>query len=76
MPLWAIVFLVGATILLGAFLIGWLVARSPRNRKAFAVASAMFLPFGVFNPNQDRIAEVREDDEHSKRQKSGDPPDL
>ena len=75
MPLWAIVFLVLGTILLGALLIGWIASRLPRNRKAFAVASAMFLPFGVFNANQERIAEVREEDENSKRQKADDPPE-
>ncbi len=74
MPLWLTVAIVAATIVIGGPVIGWLVSRHPRNRKGFAVASALFFSFGIFNPNQERIAEVREDEEHSKRQKSGDPP--
>ena len=73
-PLWLTVLIVGATIVVGAPLIGWLASRLPRHRKAAAVASALFLSFGIFNPNQERIVEAREEDEHSKRQKSGDPP--
>jgi hypothetical protein len=75
MPLWLTIAAVAATIVIGAFLMGWQASRSPRNRKAFAVASALFLAFGVYNPNQDRIVETREEGEHAKRQKAGDPPE-
>ncbi len=53
----------------------WLTAPLRRNGKAFAVASALFMTFGVYNPSQTRIVEGREDTDHAKRQKPGDPPE-
>jgi hypothetical protein len=75
MPGWLVILVVAATILGGAVLMGWLFSRLPRRRRGFAVASALFLSFGIFNPNQDKIVEVREEGEHAKRQKAGDPPE-
>jgi hypothetical protein len=52
----------------------WATAGIRKNKRAFAIASALFFSFGLFNPHEEKIAEAREDTEHSKRQKSGDPP--
>jgi hypothetical protein len=68
---------VALTIVLGAVLIGWLVSRlPPSTKRSFRVASALFLGFGIYNPGQEKVAEVREEGEHAKRQKAGDPPDT
>ena len=75
MPIWLTIAAVLAALAIGLPLSVWLTAPVRRNRKAFAMASALFFGFALFNPNQEKIAEAREDDEHSKRQKSGDPPD-
>jgi hypothetical protein len=75
MPIWLTIAAVLAAVAIGLPLSIWLTAPVRRNRKAFAIASALFLGFGLYNPAQEKIAEAREDDEHSKRQKSGDPPD-
>lgn len=64
-----------AVIAVGIPLSIWLTAPLRRNKKAFAVASVLFLAFGLYNPNQDKIAEAREDGDYSKRQKDGDPPE-
>jgi len=76
MSIWLTAAILAVTILVGALLLGWLASRlPPRTKKSFAVASALFLSFGVFNPNQDRIVEAREDEEYAKRQNAGDPPE-
>ena len=75
MSIWLTIAAVLAALAIGLPLSIWLTAPVRRNPKAFAIASALFFSFGLYNPNQDKIAEAREDDEHSKRQKSGDPPD-
>jgi hypothetical protein len=76
MPLGFVIALAAAAVLVGALVVGWLMAQMPRNRKAFKVASALFLGFGIYNPNQDRITETREDQDYGKRQKAaGDPPE-
>jgi len=64
-----------AALLVGLPISIWLTAPIRRNKKAFAIASALFFSFGLFNPSQEKIAEAREDDEYSRRQKAGDPPD-
>ena len=40
----------------------WATAPIRRNRKAFAVASALFLAFGLYNPEAAKIVEAREED--------------
>jgi putative Ca2+/H+ antiporter (TMEM165/GDT1 family) len=75
MSLGVVIALAAAALVVAALVIGWLMAQMPRNRKAFKVASALFLGFGIYNPNQDRITESREDQDYGKRQKAaGDPP--
>lgn len=75
MSIWLTIAAVLIALIAGVPLSVWLTAPVRRNRKALAMASALFFGFALYNPNQDKIAEAREDDEHSKRQKSGDPPD-
>lgn len=53
----------------------WLTRHVRRNRKNYAVASALLFSFGLYNPIEEKIAEAREDVDHAKRQKAGDPPD-
>ncbi len=72
--------LIAIACVLGACAVGlplsiWATAGIRRNRKAFAIASALFLSFGLYNPNAEKIGEAREEDEHAKRQKAGDPPE-
>ncbi len=74
MPIWLTILCVLAALAAGLPLAAWLTAPIRKNGKAFAVASALFLAFGLYNPSQDKIAEAREDGDHSKRQKAGDPP--
>ena len=52
----------------------WATAGVRRNKKAYAIASALFFSFGLYNPIEEKISEAREDTEHAKRQKSGEPP--
>jgi len=52
----------------------WATAGIRKNRKAFAIASGLFLSFGLYNPEAAKIVEAREEDEHGAQQKSGDPP--
>jgi hypothetical protein len=52
----------------------WATAGMRKNRRAFAIASALFFSFGLYNPIEEKIAEAREDTDHAKRQKAGDPP--
>jgi len=75
MTIWLTIAALLVTLAIGLPLSIWLTAPIRRNRKAFTIASALFLGFGIYNPSQEKIAEAREDDEHSKRQKTGDPPD-
>jgi hypothetical protein len=69
-----LIVLLAATIVIGALMFGWYFARYPQKRRAVAVASALFFGFAIYNPGHEKIVEAREDDEHAKRQKSGDPP--
>jgi len=75
MPIWLTIAAIVAALLVGIPLSIWLTAPVRKNRQAFAIASALFFSFGLYNPAQEKIAEAREEDEHSKRQKSGDPPE-
>jgi hypothetical protein len=75
MPIWLAIAAVLAALVIGLPLSIWLTAPVRKNRRAFAMASALFFGFALYNPNQDKIVEAREEDEHAKRQKSGDPPD-
>ena len=76
MPAWLTILVLAATVVFGAVLMGWWISRNPIRRRGFAVASALVMSFAIFNPNQDKIVEVREEGEHAKRQKAGDPPDT
>ena len=74
MSIWQLI-----AILLAAFAVGiplsiWLTAPIRRNKRAFAVASALFLAFGLYNPSDVKIVESRDETDHAKRQKAGDPP--
>ena len=75
MPIWLTIVCIVAAIAVGLPLSIWLTAPIRRNGQAFAVASALFMTFGVYNPSQINIVEGREDTEHAKRQKAGDPPE-
>ena len=74
MPVWLTIAAVLAAIAAGIPLSIWATAGMRRNKKAYAIASALFFSFGLYNPVEDRIAEASEDTEHAKRQKAGDPP--
>jgi hypothetical protein len=74
MSIWLTISAVVGAILIGIPLSIWLTAPIRSNKRAFAVASALFFSFGLFNPSQEKIAEAREDTDHAKRQKAGDPP--
>ena len=52
----------------------WATAGIRKNKRAFAIAAALFMAFGMYNPTQEKIVEGREDDDHARGQKSGDPP--
>jgi hypothetical protein len=75
MTIWMTIAGVIGAIAIGVPLSIWLTAPIRRNKRAFAIASALFFSFGLFNPSQDNIAEAREDTDHAKRQKAGDPPE-
>jgi hypothetical protein len=75
MPVWLTVAAVFGAIAIGLPLSIWLTAPIRRNKRAFAIASALFFSFGLFNPSEEKIAEAREDTDHAKRQKAGDPPE-
>ena len=75
MPIWLTIVYVLAAIAVGLPLSIWLTAPIRKNGKAFAVASALFLAFGLYNPSHEKIAEAREDGDYGKRQKAGDPPE-
>jgi hypothetical protein len=74
MPLWGLLLLLLATLAIGLPLMARATAPLRKTRKAFAVASALFFAFGLYNPSAEKVAEAREDGETSKRQKAGDPP--
>ena len=63
-----------AVVLLAIPLSMWATAGIRKNKRAFAIAAALFLAFGLYNPTQEKIVEGRADDEESHGQKSGDPP--
>jgi H+/gluconate symporter-like permease len=63
-----------AVLLLAIAFSIWATAGIRKNKRAFAVASALLLSFGFYNPSAEKIAEAREEDEYSKRQRAGDPP--
>jgi hypothetical protein len=73
--MWLSILSVLAAMAVGVPLSIWLTAPLRRNRKAFAIASALFMTFGVYNPSQTKIVVGREDTDHAKRQKAGDPPE-
>ena len=73
--MWLSILCVLAAIAVGMPLAIWLTAPIRKNGKAFAIASALFMSFGLYNPSQTKIVEGREDSEHAKRQKAGDPPE-
>jgi hypothetical protein len=73
--MWLSILCVLAAMAVGVPLSIWLTAPLRKNRKAFAIASALFMTFGVYNPSQNNIVEGREDTDHAKRQKAGDPPE-
>jgi len=75
MSVWLLILCLLPTIAVGLPLSIWLTAPIRKNRKAFAIASALFLAFGLYNPSAEKIVEAREDGEHDKRQKPGDPPE-
>jgi hypothetical protein len=75
MNIWLMIGALLAVVAVGLPLSIWLTAPIRRNKQAFAIASALFFSFGVYNPSQDKIVDAREEDEHAKRQKAGDPPD-
>lgn len=76
MPIWLTILALLATLAVGLPLSIWLTAPIRKNRKSFAIASALFLSFGVYNPSAHKIEEGREETDHAKRQKApGDPPD-
>jgi hypothetical protein len=75
MAIWLTIAAVIGAIAIGVPLSIWLTAPIRRNKRAFVVASALFFSFRLFNPNEAKIAEAREDTDHAKRQKAGDPPD-
>jgi len=63
-----------AAIAVGIPLSIWATAHMRRNRRNYAVASALLFSFGLINPtDRERMAEAREDPDY-KRQRSGDPP--
>jgi hypothetical protein len=64
-----------AAMAVGLPLAIWATAPLRKNGKAFAIASALFMTFGVYNPSQTKIVEGREDTDHAKRRKAGDPPE-
>lgn len=74
MPLWATILIVLAAIAAGIPLSIFATAHLRRNRKSYAIASALLFSFGMYNPNAEKIAETRDEGEHAGRQKSGDPP--
>ncbi|HEY0302612.1 MAG TPA: hypothetical protein VGC36_14800 [Rhizomicrobium sp.] len=74
MSVWFTILSVVAALVVGVPLAIRLTAPIRRNGKAFAVASALFFAFGLYNPSHEKIAEAREDADHAKRQKAGDPP--
>ncbi len=74
MTVWLTVFGVAASLAMCLPLSIWRTAPIRRNGKAFAVASALFFAFGLYNPSHEKIAEAREDGDRAKRQKAGDPP--
>jgi hypothetical protein len=74
MPLWVTIASVLAAVAIGLPLCIWITAPIRRNRKAFAMASALFFGFGLYNPNAEKIVETGEEGDHANRQKAGDPP--
>ncbi|HEY0105597.1 MAG TPA: hypothetical protein VGB91_05885 [Rhizomicrobium sp.] len=68
------ILVVAAAVAAGIPLSIWLTAPLRRNKRAFAVASALFFAFGLYNPSQEKIVEARDETDHAKRQKAGDPP--
>jgi hypothetical protein len=75
MRIWLTIAAVLAALAIGLPLSIWLTAPIRKNNKAFAIASALFFSFGLYNPTVAKIEEGREDTDHAKRQKAGDPPD-
>lgn len=75
MRIWLTMAALLAVVAIGIPLSIWLTAPIRRNGKAFAIASALFFSFGLYNPTAAKIEEGREDTDHAKRQKAGDPPD-
>jgi hypothetical protein len=75
MPLWLTIVTLLAALAVGLPLSIWITAPIRRNRKAFAIASALFFSFGLFNPSQEKIVETGEEGEHASRQKAGGPPE-
>ncbi|HTP76036.1 MAG TPA: hypothetical protein VMJ73_03570 [Rhizomicrobium sp.] len=54
------------------------IRRSKKTAAGFAIASALFLSFGLFNREAEKIAEVGEDqgrDARKRNSQSGDPPE-
>ena len=73
--LWISLAAVVAAFVIGIPLSIWATADVRKNKKAYAVASALLLAFGIFNPIEEKIADAREDTDHAERQKApGDPP--
>ncbi len=75
MSVWLLLAILLGTIAVGIPLSIRLTAPIRRNRKAFAVASSLFFAFGLYNPSLEKIAETRNETDHAKRQKAGDPPE-
>jgi diacylglycerol kinase len=75
MPIWLTIAALLAAVAVGLPLSIWLTAPLRRNKKAFAIASALFFSFGLFNPSQEKIVEARGETDHAKRQKAADPPE-
>ena len=69
-----LIVILAAAIAVGIPLSIWLTAPIRRNKRAFAIASALFMSFGLYNPSQHKIVESRDETDHAKRQKAGDPP--
>ena len=75
MSIWLTIACVLAALAVGLPLSIWATAGIRRNKNSFAVASALFFAFGLFNPEEQKMVEAREDTDNAKRQKSGDPPE-
>lgn len=80
MSVWVLIACLLTIVLVGLPLAIWSTAgirRSKKTAAGFAIASALFLSFGILNREAEKIAEVGEDQGQAKRKRNsetGDPP--